>query len=108
MISTIYHGASLSLLFKNGLERACNQDIDPLSDTVPPRYAVESDEEEDEINPLPSKPSSQDTTVNVKIAGDLPTGSTVAVATGDVAAFWAKGASLGEQIGAVFVNDVQV
>lgn len=74
---------------------------------MPPRYAVESDEEEDEINPLRPKPS-QDTSVDVKITGDIPSGKALAIASTDAAVFWAKGASLGEQIGAVFVNNVQV
>ncbi|KAF8901138.1 hypothetical protein CPB84DRAFT_1623299, partial [Gymnopilus junonius] len=84
------------------------QDIDPLSDTAPPRYAIESDEEEDEINPLRPRPSPQDTTADVRISGDIPVGNTLAIASADVALFWAKGASLGEQIGGVFVNKIQI
>ena len=86
------------------------QDVDPLADTVPPRHAVESDEEEDEYNPL-SAPASQNSKVaDVKITGDTKerNGRSLLVATGDVAKVWARGAKLGEQIGAVLVKGVQV
>ncbi|KZP27712.1 hypothetical protein FIBSPDRAFT_780625 [Athelia psychrophila] len=85
-------------------------DIDPLADTVPPRYAVESDEEEDEYNPLSTSASQPVKEVNVKLTGDIKQrrGRTLVVATGHAAKIWAKGANLGEQIGGALVNGVQV
>ncbi|GLB41105.1 hypothetical protein LshimejAT787_0903200 [Lyophyllum shimeji] len=83
-------------------------DVDPLADTVPPRYAIESDEEEDEYNPLRATPSAPNQVAGVKILGDLPQGRDLVIATGDVAKYWARGADLGEQSGAVAVNNIQV
>ncbi|PPQ82693.1 hypothetical protein CVT25_009423 [Psilocybe cyanescens] len=83
-------------------------DVDPLSESVPPRYAIESDEEEDEINPLFGESASAPTKYDINIVGDLPKSQTLVVASGDAGKFWAKGAELGEQTGAVFVNKVQV
>jgi hypothetical protein len=89
-----------------------HQDIDPLADTVPPRHAVESDEEEDEYNPLSSgiqaKPKVGD--AEVKILGDTKSfeGKTLVIASGYAGKVWARGANLGEQSGAVMVNGVQV
>jgi len=88
------------------------QDIDPLADTVPPRHAVESDEEEDEYNPLSSgarsKPKIGD--VEVKILGNVEgvEGRKLVIASGEAGKVWARGANLGEQSGAVMVNGVQV
>ncbi|TDL20528.1 hypothetical protein BD410DRAFT_790749 [Rickenella mellea] len=92
------------------------QDIDPLADTIPPRYAYESDDE-DEFNPFPNQPSklSQSSSavphnVNVKIqlgTAELSVGSLV-FASGDAGKTWARGADLGEQVGAAFVENVQV
>ncbi|KAJ7139042.1 hypothetical protein C8R44DRAFT_763738 [Mycena epipterygia] len=84
-------------------------DTDPLADTVPPRHAVESDEEEDEYNPLRPEPSLPKPT-DVQIVGDLAPvpAPGLLVATGDVAKYWARGADLGEQIAAVMVDKIQV
>lgn len=84
------------------------KDVDPLADTVPPRYAIESDEEEDEINPLRPNRNPEPVTVDVQITGETSTNRPLVVATGDSAAYWAKGASLCEQTGAIGVNGVQV
>jgi len=84
------------------------KDVDPLADTVPPRYALESDDEEDEYNPLPSTSSAPNPTPDVEFAGDFPRGRDLIIATGDVAKFWARGADLQEQSGGVYVNEVQV
>lgn len=46
--------------------------------------------------------------VDAKITGSLPQGQALVVATGDAAKLWAKGASLGEQTGAIMLNGVQV
>ncbi|KAK0211134.1 hypothetical protein DFS33DRAFT_1407531 [Desarmillaria ectypa] len=83
-------------------------DVDPLQDTVPSRYAIESDEE-DEFNPLQLRPS-QDASesVNVKIVGSISTAGKLIVASGDAGKIWARGANLGEQTGAVYVNEISV
>lgn len=47
-------------------------------------------------------------TINVKFIGDLPQLQSLVIATGDVANFWAKGTDLGEQSGAILVNEIQV
>jgi hypothetical protein len=89
-----------------------HQEIDPLADTVPPRHAVESDEEEDEYNPLASSVQSKSKAgdAEVKILGDVKRfeGRTLVIAGGDAGKVWARGAKLGEQSGAVMVNGVQV
>ncbi|KAJ7658967.1 hypothetical protein B0H17DRAFT_1096420 [Mycena rosella] len=84
-------------------------DIDPLADTVPPRHAVESDEEEDEYNPLQPQ-SSIPKPVDVQLVGDLAPvpAAGLLVASGALAKFWARGANLGEQIAAVMVDKIQV
>ncbi|KAK2460005.1 hypothetical protein APHAL10511_008011 [Amanita phalloides] len=82
-------------------------DFDPLSDNAPPRYAIESDEEEDEYNPLNLSTLSSPS-LSVKILGSLPKEKELIIATGDGGKFWAKGAHLGEQKGTVQVNKVDV
>ncbi|KAG6879808.1 hypothetical protein C0992_011359 [Termitomyces sp. T32_za158] len=83
-------------------------DVDPLADTVPPRYAVESDEE-DEINPLPTASQYLDHVTEVKLIPDnIPQGNNLVIATGEVGKCWAPGTNLGVQIGGVYVNKVQV
>ncbi|KAF4610202.1 hypothetical protein D9613_010601 [Agrocybe pediades] len=84
-------------------------DVDPLAgDSIPPRYAIESDEEEDEINPLRPQESSASAKVEVKVLGDIPTGNSLFIASGDSGKLWAKGAELGEQSGSVMANGVQI
>ncbi|KAH6904323.1 hypothetical protein BKA70DRAFT_1154447 [Coprinopsis sp. MPI-PUGE-AT-0042] len=83
-------------------------DDDPLKDTLPPRYAIESDEE-DEFNPLGPRTTNQaPAPIEVQIQGNVQPGSPLVIATGQVAGLWAKGADLGEQIAAICVNKVQV
>ncbi|KAG5653778.1 hypothetical protein H0H81_010619 [Sphagnurus paluster] len=83
-------------------------DVDPLSDTVPPRHAIESDEEEDEYNPLrPSSSVNENQVADARVIGNIPEGRSLVLATGDVAKYWARGALLGEQSGAVMVNNIQ-
>ena len=80
-----------------------------MADSGPSRYAVESDEE-DEYNPLEPrnpKPDEQDS-YQIKMTGSISQGSSLLAAFGDAGKYWAKGANLGEQRGAVFVNDIQV
>ncbi|KAF5366242.1 hypothetical protein D9758_005744 [Tetrapyrgos nigripes] len=84
-------------------------DIDPLADTVPPRYAVESDEE-DEYNPLEPKTAESEpvTTPEIKLAGSIPKDRPLIFASGDAGKYWAKGIKLGEQAGSIYVNKIQV
>ncbi|KIY66337.1 hypothetical protein CYLTODRAFT_377937 [Cylindrobasidium torrendii FP15055 ss-10] len=82
-------------------------DVDPLEDTVPPRYAVESDEE-DEYNPLASASVEDKTELEVKIVGEIPTGKPLVVASEISGRCWARGADLGEQLGGVYVNQICV
>ena len=88
------------------------QDIDPLADTVPPRHAVESDEEEDEYNPLSTstQSKSQVRDVEVNIVGDVKdrVGGALVIVTGEAGRVWTRSGTLGEQSGAVMVNQVQV
>jgi len=84
-------------------------DTDPLADSVPPRHAIESDEEEDEYNPLRPQPNLP-TPIDVQLVGTvapIPV-SGLLVSTGSVGRYWARGADLGEQIAAVMVNKIQV
>ncbi|KAJ7049480.1 hypothetical protein C8F01DRAFT_1036518, partial [Mycena amicta] len=80
-------------------------DVDPLADTVPPRHTIESDDE-DEYNPLHT-PQQQATAADIQLIGFQPA-SALLIANGNVAKTWARGANLGEQIGAVMVNKIQV
>lgn len=86
------------------------QDTDPLQDTVPPRYAIESDEEEDEFNPLShGKVVREPLTINIKGVGPFEVvGNDLIIASGDAGKYWAQGASLEQQRGGVFVNEIQV
>lgn len=88
------------------------QEVDPLADTIPPRYAYESDDE-DELEDLDVKlgSGSSDTRsadIDVRIIigqnVDIGEGRPLIVASGDVGVVWARGARLGEQVGQVFVN----
>ncbi|KAJ7646594.1 hypothetical protein FB45DRAFT_890851 [Roridomyces roridus] len=85
-------------------------DTDPLADSVPPRHAIESDEEEDEYNPLRPNTSVLKTKFPVKLVGDA--GSVPAlgllVATGAVGAYWARGANLSEKVATVMIDDFQI
>ena len=89
------------------------QNFDPLSDSAPPRYAIESDEEEDEYNPLDLKnldPNDCPSALSIIIEGNnIPNRKErLIIATGDAGKYWAKGSRLGEQTGSVQVNGVEV
>jgi hypothetical protein len=88
------------------------QNFDPLSDSAPPRYAIESDEEEDEYNPLNLKnldPNDCPSALSVIVQGNnIPNQKELIIATGDAGKYWAKGSRLGEQKGSVQVNGVEV
>ena len=92
------------------IDRAGAQDVDPLADTIPPRHVIESDEEEDEYNPIRTKAASVELNqiADVKVIGDFPKSHSLLIAVGEVGKFWAKGADLGEQCGAIAVNGIQV
>ncbi|THH05952.1 hypothetical protein EW145_g4432 [Phellinidium pouzarii] len=83
------------------------QDIDPLADSIPPRYAYESDEE-DEFADYPVSSSVTAPEVEVKIAlgngSEAVVGQTLIIASGEVGAVWARGAKLGVQTGQVSVD----
>lgn len=75
-------------------------------DLLPPRYAIESDDE-DEFNPLhPNR--SPDPEIKIKITGNVAQNVNLVIATGIAGNTWARGAKLGEQSGQVSVNGVQV
>ncbi|KAJ2923451.1 hypothetical protein H1R20_g13645, partial [Candolleomyces eurysporus] len=81
-----------------------------MANTVPPRYAIESDEEEDEINPLRKRATSKGqapSEITLKLVGDVLQNKPLVIASARAGAFWAKGATLGEQTGAVYVNQIQ-
>ncbi|KAH7884615.1 hypothetical protein F5I97DRAFT_1477972 [Phlebopus sp. FC_14] len=85
-------------------------DIDPLADTAPPRYAVESDDE-DEFNPQSSKlVAYQPPDVNVEFISDveIPPRNSLVFASGEAGAAWARSAKLGEQRAGFFVDKLQV
>jgi hypothetical protein len=84
-------------------------EIDPLADALPPRYAIESDDE-DEYNPLTTQRADQVPIVNIKIEleGQFTAGCPLVIASGPAGEFWAHSANLGEQQGAIFVNNFQV
>jgi hypothetical protein len=88
------------------------QNFDPLSDSAPPRYAIESDEEEDEYNPLNLKNSNPDdrpSALSIVIQGNnIPNRKELIIATGNAGKYWANGSRLGEQTGSVQVNGVEV
>ena len=82
-----------------------------MEDNGPPRYAIESDDEEDEYNPLSlntSSPNDNPSTLSVRILGDLPKGKSLIIATGDGGKYWAKGANFGEQTGTIQANNIEV
>jgi aspartate oxidase len=84
-----------------------SKDIDPLADTVPPRHAVESEEEEDDFN-LPVSQINGITKVNVRIDCHVRQVDRLVVATGGVGRLWAQGANLEEPIGEVLLDEIEV
>ncbi|KAJ3723455.1 hypothetical protein DFJ43DRAFT_1091905 [Lentinula guzmanii] len=82
-------------------------DVDPLADNAPPRYAIESDEE-DEYNPLQESSPEILSLPETKVIGDIPLDCPLILASGNGGKYWAKGCSLGKQTGAVYVDKTQV
>ena len=85
----------------------CYQDVDPLADSVPPRHALESDDE-DEFNPLVTSSQEKAPTLEVELIGNAKSNVGLVIASGDLGKYWAHGAKLGEQTAGVFVNKTQV
>lgn len=81
---------------------------DPLAeDTLPPRYAIESDNE-DEFNPQYGKPTTEEPEIQVTISTKIPTNVNLIIASGIAGNTWARGANLKEQSGIISVNGVKV
>lgn len=88
------------------------QDVDPLADTLPPRYAYESDDEdENDLADLSSGTDQHTPGIEITILPPLKEdekkreeGGVLIIASGAVGAIWARGAALGEQVGQVNVN----
>ena len=75
---------------------------------LPPRYAIESDDE-DEFNPLPNnKLPLAEPEIKVEITGNIPQNVNLIVVAGSAGQTWARGAKLTERSGQVSVNGVQV
>lgn len=89
------------------LHTVLSQDLDSILDASS-RYAIESDEEEDEYNPLNPITPSGTSDVDVRVLGNVSKSEKVIVVFGEAAKCWVKGASLGEQVGAITVNGQQV
>lgn len=87
------------------------QDIDPLADTLGPRYAYESDDEDETGLATISSGAAPDVQA-IEISFLPPTndkkpeegGGVLIVASGAAGAVWARGAALGQQVGQVNVN----
>ena len=86
-------------------------DIDPLADAPPSRYAFESDDEDEEerfefAQPSPAELRRAKESVDIRFIPDdqAKIGGKMIFANGSVGAAWARGASLGEQVGQVNVN----
>ncbi|KAI0290932.1 hypothetical protein B0F90DRAFT_464266 [Multifurca ochricompacta] len=87
-----------------------SQDVEFLHDTSAPRYAYESDEE-DQLNPLSSGCEQKTARVSISIKGlahSQGTAKAVVIASGQAGNAWARGAQLGEQRAAVLVDNIIV
>lgn len=86
------------------------QEAYPLADAPPPRYAVESDDE-DEYDPL-SPPSRSDQPPEVKVEFksiyDIPSKRPLVFASAEAGLSWAKIVNLGEQQAGIYVNKLPV
>jgi hypothetical protein len=71
---------------------------------------LESDDEEDEYNPLPHPggDNALPTEINVMIQGNIEKQKPLLIVSGDAGKYWGRGCQLGEQTAAVYVNKVQV
>ncbi|KAH8112852.1 Svf1-like-domain-containing protein [Phellopilus nigrolimitatus] len=85
----------------------CFVDVDPLADTIPPRYAYESDDEDElaDFSVVGSSRGAPDVDVTIVLGDNREAlGQVLIVANGEAGAVWGKGAKLGEQVGQVSVN----
>ncbi|KAI9570883.1 hypothetical protein HD554DRAFT_280065 [Boletus coccyginus] len=85
-------------------------DLYPLADAPPPRYAVESDDE-DEYNPLSPSPGSDqlpEVKVEFKSIYDIPSERALVFVSGEAGVSWAKIVNLGEQQAGIYVNKLPV
>ena len=84
---------------------------DPLSDVPPPRYAVESDDE-DEYSPSSRLSSGSEQPPEVKVEFksicEIPSGRPLIFASGEAGMAWAKIVNLGEQQAGIYVNNLPV
>ena len=91
------------------------QDVDPLQDTIPPRYALESDSEDEELYPGAAKrqikPALQCEFI-LMWTGAPPGNSlekrTLVVGIGEPGTVWGKGLQLGDKLGGALLNDEEV
>jgi len=93
------------------------QAIDPLADTLPPRHAYESDDEDDEPRASlvgQSIEQTEDVDVQVRIADALAgerskiQKSPLVIVTGSTGKAWVGGVQVGSTIGGIFVHGVEV
>ena len=91
------------------------QDVDPLQDTIPPRYALESDSEEEELYPGAAKRQTKplpQCEVIVRWTGASPGNSlekrTLVVGISEPGTVWGKGLQLGDKLGGTLLNDEEV
>ena len=82
------------------------QDIDPLADTLPPRYAYESDDEDETgldsvLSGVVPSTLSAEITFLPPGSGRTNSGGDLIIASGALGVAWARGAELGRQIGQV-------
>lgn len=86
------------------------QETYPLADAPPPRYAVESDDE-DEYNPL-SPPSGSDQPPEVKVEFksiyDIPSKRPLIFASAEAGLSWAKIVNFGQQQAGIYANNLPV
>jgi hypothetical protein len=89
------------------LENKLKDPKDPLAESLPPRYAIESDDE-DEFNPLNQNKPPAEPEIQVKITGNIPRNVNLIVASGIAGRTWARAVTTEEHSGQVTVNGVQV
>ncbi|KAF9219303.1 hypothetical protein BS17DRAFT_741021 [Gyrodon lividus] len=85
-------------------------EVDPLADAAPPRYTIESDDE-DEYNPLSSQTASNqpfDVNVEFKFVYEIPSKCPLVMVFGGAGVSWARVANLGEQQAGIYVNNLAV
>ena len=91
------------------------QDVDPLQDTIPPRYALESDSEDEELYPGAAKRRTKplpQCEITVRWTGASPGNSlekrTLVVGIGEPGAVWGQGLQLEDKLGGALLNDEEV